>query len=109
VRRGRDPGQAGLIKPHVALPAFHGHDRQITFCAFGEPALAVDHLRQLTAGHTVDIRDREEAHVRLVLEVERSPFDAVAGQGIGAIENHETQAVFGGRLHRIGHGTYIGV
>lgn len=75
VRGRRNPGESGVVPPHLPLPTVQRNDREFAFSSAAQPSFSVDHLSQFSGGHSVHIGYRVHADKRLEAKIEHCPLD----------------------------------
>ena len=105
VRRGRHPGQPGVLPEHRPAPASHRDHREPA--ADGVPFVEVG--RQLTDCHAMTDRERIEAHERREGGVRHVALDERAAERVGPVEHDDPNAVPRARAHGERHRPHEGV
>ena len=105
VRRGFDPGEAGLVEPRVAAVAAHGHDGDVR----ADFSLRIEQSGKLAQRHGVLHGHFEVGDERFQPGFERRSAHARRADRIGPVEHDHLHASLGSFLHKVGHCGGVGV
>ena len=106
MRRRGYPLQPCLYIVHLAFPAFHLHNVQVTLCC--HHLLSVQHQCQLTASQPVKVRNLELTDKRNAIIFYQIAFYLESAYRVGAIQYNKFFTVFGCCFHSQSHCTDIG-
>lgn len=100
---GFDPGEAGLVVEHGALPSLEGDDGEVEAGA----AFLAEETGEFTDGHAVAEGDPVDAG-EVAFADEEGAIHGEAADGVDAVEDDEADACLGGGVHGKGHGGDVG-
>ena len=89
------PLQPRVVPLVLATPAFEPHDFELNV----DGVLDLEELGQLAGGHAMDDGEARVVDERVGFAVEGRARHQLAAQGIGTVEDHEANILFGGDLH----------